>query len=50
MKWTLWMSALGIAVAVIAFLITDSWWWAIGAMLVSGMVANGVASSRTAAR
>ncbi len=50
LRWTLWMTALGLTSAVVAYLITDSLWWALGAALVSGMVVNAVTSGLKTSR
>ncbi len=44
------MTALGLTSAVVAYLITDSAWWALGAAAVSGMVANAVMSALKTSR
>lgn len=50
LRWTLWMTALGLTSAVVAYLITDNAWWALGAAAVSGMVANAVMSALKTSR
>jgi hypothetical protein len=40
--WTIWMSGGGLAAAVLAYAVTGSWWWALAALLGSGVVLNAI--------
>jgi len=44
-RWTLLMTFLGVSSAVVAYLVSGSWWWALAGVLGSGMVANVVANA-----
>lgn len=45
--WTIWMAGGGLTAAVIAYSLTSSWWWALGALLGSGVVLNAVGQAVT---
>jgi hypothetical protein len=47
-RWVIGMSILGLTVAVIVLILTDSWWWAAAGLIGSGIVANSIASARAA--
>ena len=46
MRWTIGMTAFGVAVAVAVYLFTESIGWAIVGIFASGMVANAALASR----
>jgi hypothetical protein len=50
LTWTLVMTILGIASATVAYAVSGSWWWALAALLGSGVIANALASARAPAR
>ena len=40
--WAIWMSGGGFGAATICYLVTGSWWWALGALIGSGVVLNAI--------
>jgi hypothetical protein len=48
MRWTIGMTAFGVVVAVVLYLITESIGWAIVGLFASGIVANAVLAPRNA--
>ena len=40
--WAVWMTAGGIAAAVVTYLLTANWWWTLAALLASGVALNAI--------
>lgn len=49
-RWTIAMTVLGVLTAVVAYVVSGSWWWALAGLLLAGVVANSIASTRAATR
>lgn len=43
--WAIWMTVGGVLVATLVLMTTDSWRWALVALLATGMVLNAIGSS-----
>ena len=50
MKWTIVLTVIGVAMALATYASTGSFWWAVAALLATGILANAVAAPYTQGR